>query len=411
MIKIRCIGVGQGGVNMAEQFAKRGIITIAVDTAFQNLKNCKHIKENLRIHSKINEHGGAGKAIDQGEMAISKYSQQIKDVIQLEFGKDNTIVYITVGLGGGTGTLGCVQISRALSQLGIEHGIIATLPAEFEGTDETVNAYTGLYAVETLRRKSSNLKSIILIENQKLRSKVKKEYDVEFEGTWEKANEFFVDLLLKPFNLTQVNSSFTVDGKDLEKIIKKDGYTIIGRTVISNISEKTENALFPEVKNTWENGIFVENEYNRGKGLAVMLNRPKSITEDGTIIENLLIQMEGFIGSGTFAHGIYKDKENWKDKINLLEDKPLEVLTVLSGMPFPTKKFQELKKAAEGAIQEYKEKEGDPDIDFNLGLIKSYMDGETTCEDIEFSIFQKEEKIEKVQPIDWKKNKLAKGNK
>ncbi|MFW6030456.1 MAG: hypothetical protein ACOCRO_09420, partial [Halanaerobiales bacterium] len=355
MLNIGCFGVGQGGINIAEQFAKNGIKTIVSDTSIQNLQSCKHIKDNLRIHTKINEHGGAGKEISKGETSIITYEDKIKNAIKLELsGKD--LVIITAGLGGGTGTLGCTQVSLILAKLGIQHCMMVTLPEKYEGTDEKANSPTGLYAIEQLRRKIKNLRSIAIIENQKLKGWMK-ENTTDFTG-WDKGNKFIVNRFLKIVNFTQNSSNYTVDGEDLIKVITKRGYIIFDK-LTTQFENKTKSALFPEVKESWENSVFTKLDTDKAKGLAVMVNRPKSIEGDGDIIDNLKENMMKSIGSGTFAFGRYEE-DSWTDKMKeriSMGNKPLEIYTILSGMPFPIKRFNDLKMMAEKEVEEYKKKE------------------------------------------------------
>ncbi|MFP4017055.1 MAG: hypothetical protein ACLFUI_08475 [Halanaerobiales bacterium] len=400
-----CIGIGQGGTNIAEQFATE-FRSIAIDTAAQNLNNCSNIKESLRFHAKINEIGGAGKEVKLGEKAIIMHQDNISNMISLNFSSLN-YVFLAASLGGGTGTLGITQVSRILSSLGIPHGMIVTLPAKQEGTDEKVNAAIGLYAIEQIRRKFRNLHSIVVIENEKLKEVILNSHDVAYENMWEKANNYIFKKFYNVLQFTQETSSYTIDGQDYIKVLMKDGYMIFGSTVVDALN----NELIDDVKNILGNNIFVDHlELNKSKGLAMVINRPEKY-KDSRAIEHLFAEMNSFIGSGTFAHGIYNTKNNLLDRAkDIMSKKSIEIFTVLSGMPFPIKRYNQLKQQSEDEINSYKGKDDLVDFDIDLDSFAGYIDTfEKQKEDIEFCMFEHDEPSEKLSPINWDNFKKSEG--
>ncbi|MFO7819844.1 MAG: hypothetical protein R6V17_06350 [Halanaerobacter sp.] len=391
-IGFACIGVGQAGVNLATQFAEY-FPTVVVDTASQNLNNASQIiKQDHRFHAKINEFGGAGKNIELGEQAIIKYEEEITELIENNL-TESDYVWITAGLGGGTGSLGCIQVSRILNKLGIAHGMFVTLPATHEGTDEFVNASTALYSIEKARREFNNLRSIIIIENNKLKSEIMDQSTVSFENMWKEANQHIFKAFYNLFKYSQKQSDFTFDGQDYMRMLEKSGYMTFGTKVIEDVENKSQNVLVNEVKSTWEDEVFIDDlDFSKARGLAVIVNRPESYDQDGQSINKLLTEMKSFIGEGTFCAGIYKDKDSLTDKF-LSKDKPLELVTAVSGLPFPKKRFEKLKETAEGGIDNYNQKEEEEDIDLDLGKVGSYV-GEYAAnkEEKEFSIFNHDQK-------------------
>lgn len=265
MMKIGCVAVGQGGINIGDQFAKH-FPTIAIDTAFQNLKSTKNIKDDMKYHVKINEWGGAGKDIRLGENVFKEHRENIKEKIKLNF-KDLDYVWITASLGGGSGTLGCTQVSYVLNHLGIKHGMLSTLPANPEGTDEVSNAVVGLKGIEIAREKFDNLRAIILVENQKLKEYVFQNYNgASYENLWEKANKYIFDMFYNLYEYSQKESQFSFDGQDYIRLFLKSGYMCFGKKVISNTENKSEKVLANEVRDIWSDNIFVEGlDFTKGK--------------------------------------------------------------------------------------------------------------------------------------------------
>ncbi|MFW6377094.1 MAG: hypothetical protein ACOCZ5_00475 [bacterium] len=401
-----CIGIGQGGINIAEQFAPH-FKTIAIDTASQNLDNCNNIKKNLRYHAEVNKLGGAGKNIQIGEKAIIQHEEEIINLLNMNGLFDMDYVFVNFGLGGGSGTLGGVQVSRILSERGVEHGMLCTLPTNYEGSDEQINASVGLYAIEELRKQTDYLRSVVIVENEILKEKVMTK-DIPFENLWIEANNYVFNSFFDVLKFTQQSSSFTIDGQDYIKVLKKKGYIVFGSCLVSDIENKTETALFSEVKESIEDNIFVKDlNYNTAKGLALIINRPERLN-DSKAIENLFTQMRKFIGTGTFANGIYSGEQGLLSKAkNIIDKKPLEILTVISGMAFPKERYNELKENAEKEIQNYEEKSSESKLDIDISKISNYInDSSTKKEKINFSIFNKNQKKEErktVKSINWDK--------
>jgi cell division GTPase FtsZ len=122
-------------------------------------------KSNYRIHTNISE-GGAGKSIRFGEIAIRSYKEDIIDIINLN--KDlnaSDTIWLIAGLGGGTGSLGIIQMSMLLSKIGRKHSMIITTPAHDEGTTEKANALVSGMQIYNLIGKSKNLRSLIIMDN------------------------------------------------------------------------------------------------------------------------------------------------------------------------------------------------------------------------------------------------------
>ncbi|MGM0470730.1 MAG: hypothetical protein ACQEQI_00375 [Bacillota bacterium] len=388
-----CIGIGQGGINLAKEFNEH-FPTIVIDTAKQNLDSC-NVEEDLKLHVKINEWGGAGKNIELGEQGIIEYQQEITNLIESNF-SDLDYIWVTAGLGGGTGSLGCVQISNILNNLGITHGMLVTLPANHEGDDEFINATTALYSIEKARSEFNNLRSIIIIENEKLKERIMNNFEVSFENLWKKANKYVFNSFYKLFKYSQKSSSFTFDGQDYIRILEKSGYMTFSEKIIKNVEEKSENVLVNEVQSIWREGVFMDQlDFNKAKGLALIINRPKSYDQDGRAINNLLSEMNEFIGNGTFCPGIYESEKGFTETIKRSFDKnkSIKLITAISGIPFPEERFKELKEKSELSIDAYYEQDQDSDINLNLGKISTYVNEyKRKKETTNFSIFDEPKK-------------------
>ena len=386
------IGVGQAGVNIANVFAEK-FPAIALDTHQGNLNELDNIGRDVRLHMEISSLGGAGKDPRKGAKAIKKYKKEILDLIKSNLG-DCNYIWITGGLGGGTGTPGVPHLSYFINNhIKKDCGIIATIPPDNEGTDELSNAETGLSKIEDVRQRGKYLKSVMLVENEKLKNKMLNDENSSYEEVWEKGNHHIFNLFNDVYQFTKKDSKDTMDGEDLMRILAKSGYVVIARKQI-DIDNTTDQVLINEINSIWQENIFVEKlEYNKAKGLGIIVNRPKSYSGDGQQINKLLHKVNDFIGSGTLARGIYSVEESFTEKLTG-ESKPLELYVALSGMPFPGDRFSKLQEEARKQREEYLNKGNSDDIDLDVVDINNYLDADDGEEEINFSMFDEDEGLE-----------------
>ncbi|MFW6016074.1 MAG: hypothetical protein ACOCRK_06520 [bacterium] len=393
------IGIGQGGVNIADVFAKT-FPAIAINTAPQDLQGLSNIKTDLRIHTEITAGGGAGKDIRLGEKAIRKHEEKVTNATRLNFAETDYI-WLTVGLGGGSGTLGVVQLSRILSILNKKHGIICTIPARDEGTNEVVNAMTGIYMIEQARKQFNQLRSIIMIDNEKLKNYVLDNYNVSYENFWNKANEYIYNSFFDLYEYSQKSSITSFDTTDYIKLFDKRGYMLFGKGKIEEIENKSETALVSEVKNLWKDGIFTNGlDVKKAKGIAIVVNRPSSYDKDGKVINRLFSEIKKDFGAGSFCRGVYS---NGNKITEFVKSKPVEVFTLLAGMPIPIEQINRIKNIAESEHQRYQEKELEIELEFDKNIVLDILEekpqeNNPTNKDLYFF----DEPLNNVKEIKWK---------
>jgi cell division GTPase FtsZ len=401
------VGIGQAGINIASHFAQK-FPTIIIDTAAQNLNNCQQVSKDLKYHAKINSWGGAGKQAALGEKAIEQHSDAITDLLDNNL-RECQFVWVIAGLGGGTGSAGHLIVSNLLDYLNIPHGLFITLPDETqEGIDEITNAYIALGKVEEARTKFDSLSSVIIIENKKLRQKVLNQEQVSFENSWNEANKYIFNKFYQLYEYSQKESSYSFDGQDYLRILSKSGYMIFGDQLVENIEEGSKNILINEFEATWENSIFTDTlAFTEAKGIGIVIDRPESYS-DGAAIDRLLNKMNDFVGVGTICSGIYKTKTGLKDKV-LNADKPLKMIALISGMPFPQQRFKELEDLALKGAEEYENKGGESDLQVKMDKLKSIIgSGKPTKKPDnrkEFSVFGKTENEKNIRANLTKSNK------
>lgn len=170
MINMGFVCIGQGGGNMGNIFA-REFPTIAVNTAKQDLAGLSNIPEDLRIFTQVTD-GGAGKRAKLGEYAVRQYRETIQDKVEMVM-RDVDLIWVLVGLGGGSGSLGAGQLVQQIVRTGKNVGVVATLPIQdMEGTHEKANALLAIDSFMKLQAQLSRFKGVLFVDNQRLKKRV-----------------------------------------------------------------------------------------------------------------------------------------------------------------------------------------------------------------------------------------------
>ncbi|OGZ64174.1 MAG: cell division protein FtsZ [Candidatus Staskawiczbacteria bacterium RIFCSPLOWO2_01_FULL_40_39] len=215
--KIKVVGVGGSGSNTISRIAKfnvRGVDLIAVNTDAQALHFCK-VPQKILIGKNITKGLGAGMDVSLGRQAAQESQEEITEALR---GAD--MVFITCGLGGGTGS-GAGPIIAELSQkMGILTIAVVTTPFSFEGEQRKQVAKK---AMEDLTGK---VDSLLIISNDKLLKIIDEKTTVSnaFEicdDTLKQAVQGITDLILAP-------GIITIDFASVISIMKNSGQALFG---------------------------------------------------------------------------------------------------------------------------------------------------------------------------------------
>ena len=163
--RIRVIGVGGGGNNAVDRMIDAGIKSaefVAMNTDYQALIRSK-AELKIQLGAELTKGLGAGADPSIGEKAAQESIDQIKEGLQ-----DNDLVFITAGMGGGTGTGAAPVVASIAREMGILTVAVVTKPFNFEGKKRMENAEKG---IENLRQ---YVDTLVIIPNEKLLSVVPK---------------------------------------------------------------------------------------------------------------------------------------------------------------------------------------------------------------------------------------------
>lgn len=157
--RIKVLGVGGAGNNAVDTMIEAGIKKaefIAINTDAQQLRNVK-APTTVQIGVKLTAGLGAGAKPEIGQKSAEESENELKEIL-----KNTEMVFITAGMGGGTGTGAAPVIARLAKEMGILTVAVVTKPFFFEGPQKMKNAEAG---IEEL---SKNVDSIVTIPNDNL---------------------------------------------------------------------------------------------------------------------------------------------------------------------------------------------------------------------------------------------------
>ena len=157
--QIKVIGVGGGGNNAVNRMIQSGIKSasfVAVNTDKQALF-LSQAPQRVQIGEKITKGLGAGANPEIGKQAAEESREVIKEIL-----KGTDMVFITAGMGGGTGTGAAPVIASIAKEMGILTVAVVTKPFDFEGPRRMMNAESGIAALR------ENVDTLVIIPNNKL---------------------------------------------------------------------------------------------------------------------------------------------------------------------------------------------------------------------------------------------------
>ena len=217
--KIKAIGVGGGGGNMINHMISEGIHTIdlivantdsqALDSSLAPFK--------MQLGLMATRGLGAGMIPDKGREAALESFDDIKEMLE---GAD--IVFISAGLGGGTGTGAAPIIAQAAKEVGALTVAIVTSPFKFEGRKRTKLAKEGL---EELKRESD---SIIVVPNEKLLSIVEKNLGIK--ESFRMVDDILAQAVggISKVILSHGDNDINLDFADVKTVMSHRGLALMG---------------------------------------------------------------------------------------------------------------------------------------------------------------------------------------
>lgn len=254
--RIKVIGVGGGGSNMISHLIAGGShedIELAIANTDAQALNASPAPIKIQLGARLTKGLGAGMQPETGRNAAIESFEDIKALLS---GTD--IVFISAGLGGGTGTGAAPIIAQAAKEAGALTISIVTKPFKFEGSKRSKLAEQGL---AELKKESD---SIVVIPNDKLLSIVDKNLGIK------ESFKIVDDVLARAVNgmsgiiLNHGENDINVDFADVRTVMSHRGLALMG------IGESSgNNAAYEAIKNAIESPLFDNMSINGAMGVLV----------------------------------------------------------------------------------------------------------------------------------------------
>lgn len=222
---IKVIGVGGGGGNAVNHMYHQGIRDVdfmVCNTDAQALINSP-VPYKVQLGSSLTEGRGAGNKPETGRESAIENIEDVKKVL-----RNNTkMVFITAGMGGGTGTGGAPVIAEAARELGILTVGIVTIPFRNEGRRRIKQAVEGIASME------KHVDSLLIINNERIREMYG---DSKISDAFAKADNILTTAAKGIAEIITVPGYINVDFADVETVMRNSGVALMGTGIASGVN-------------------------------------------------------------------------------------------------------------------------------------------------------------------------------
>jgi cell division protein FtsZ len=274
---IKVIGVGGGGSNAINHMFKKGINGVdfvILNTDAQAL-NESPVPIKIQLGATLTEGLGAGANPEVGAMAAKESFEEIKNLLSTQ----TKMVFITAGMGGGTGTGAAPIIAKMAKEMDILTVGIVTMPFQFEGKLRIDQAELGLQNIK------KNVDALIVINNNKLREVYG---NLGFKAGFSKADEVLSTAARGIAEVITHHYRQNIDLKDARTVLKDSGTAIMGSGSASG-----ENRAQEAIINALDSPLLNDNKISGCKNvLLLIVSGSEEITIDEIGSINDYIQEE-----------------------------------------------------------------------------------------------------------------------
>jgi cell division protein FtsZ len=226
--RIKVIGVGGGGGNAVDHMIAEGVQGVEFICANTDAQALHRSKADQLLQ--LGSNGlGAGSKPAVGRQAAEEAEERIRASIE-----GANMVFLTAGMGGGTGTGAAPVIARIAKEMGILTVGVVTKPFEFEGGRRLKQAEAGVQELE------ANVDSLIVILNEKLIEVLGD--DVSQDEAFKQANDVLKNAVGGIADIIHIDASINVDFEDVKTVMSEPGKAMMGTAIASGPDRATKAA-------------------------------------------------------------------------------------------------------------------------------------------------------------------------
>ena len=290
--KIKVVGVGGGGGNavsrMHDDIGIRGLEFIAINTDAQDLDYCR-AKKKIYIGKNLTRGLGTGMNPDIGRQAAEENRSEIAEAL-----KGADLVFLTIGLGGGTGSGAGPIVAEAAKESGALTVAVVTKPFGFEG------AQRSRIAQEALLKLKEKVDTLIIIPNDRIFTVIKK--DTPLLRAFEYIDDVLRSAVQGIAELIASPGIINLDFADIKAIMKDSGPALVGIGIASG-QDRAINSVSQVI-----NSPLLEVSIDGAKGVlfGVSGNRDLKMTEINEIAKSITASVDP---GAKIIFGAYHDRK------------------------------------------------------------------------------------------------------
>ncbi len=290
---MKVMGVGGGGSNAVNHMFQQGISGvdfIVCNTDSQALDKSP-VPNKIQLGINITEGLGAGANPEIGKLAALETHEELRDLLETH----TKMLFITAGMGGGTGTGAAPIIAEFAKELGILTVGIVTIPFDFEGKTRQLQAQKGL------KKLKKTVDSLIIINNNKLRQVYG---NLGFKEGFSKADEVLATAAKGIAQVITHHYTQNIDLKDAKTVLSNSGTAIMGSATSSG-SNRANDAIIKAL----DSPLLNDNKIDGSKNvLLLIVSGSDEITIDEIGEINEYVQKETG-NSANIIMGVGEDQE------------------------------------------------------------------------------------------------------
>lgn len=319
MAKIKVIGVGGGGgnaINTMIEHCFEGVEFVAANTDVQALNTSK-APVKVQLGANLTKGLGAGANPEVGRNAAIEAKDTLVSLLE---GAD--MVFITAGLGGGTGTGGAPVIGEIAKQLGALTVAVVTKPFAFEGKVRARNAEEGLKELKKV------VDTVIAIPNQRLLSIAGK--DMSVLKAFEKADEVLLHAVKGIAELITTPGLINLDFADVKTVMSEMGMALMGSGIASG-----ENRAVEAARKAISSPLLEDVSINGAKGILINITGPSDMTLHEVTEASTLVQEEAHEDANIIFGAVIDDNMGEEIRVTVIATgfgKDSEVVKPLRGI-------------------------------------------------------------------------------
>ncbi|MFA7489984.1 MAG: cell division protein FtsZ [Mariniphaga sp.] len=286
---IKVVGIGGGGGNAVNYMFKQGIhdVDFVVCNTDSQALEASPVPVKVQLGSSLTEGRGAGNRPEVGKDAALENIEDVKRVLA----NRTKMVFITAGMGGGTGTGGAPVIAEACSAMGYLTVGIVTIPFRNEGKRRIRQAVEGIAALE------NHVDALLVINNERIREMYG---DFGISEAFSKADNVLATAAKGIAEIITVPGYINVDFADVETVMRKSGLALMG----TGIAEGKDRAI-EAVEKALTSPLLNNNEIRGAKNILLNISSGlKEVTMDEVgKITDYLQNKAGFVADLIWGNG------------------------------------------------------------------------------------------------------------